>query len=54
MLIYYEMTNLVYFGLDHHKYKEVKKWFEEVYKVDEVKAITHEWYQIGKGMAQMF
>lgn len=54
LLFYYEMTNLIYWGLDHEKYKNIKRWFAEVYKVQEVKNITHEWYQIAKGMAEMF
>jgi glutathione S-transferase len=27
LLFYYEMTNLVYWGLDHEKYTNVKRWF---------------------------
>lgn len=54
LLFYYEMTNLVYWGLSHDKHEHVRKWFVEVYKVKEVKEITHQWYQVGEGMAQMF
>lgn len=48
MLFFFEMTNMVYFGLDHEKYREVKRWYADVYNVPEVKAITHEWYQEAK------
>lgn len=53
-LFYHEMTNLVYLGLDHEKYREVKRWFEEVYQIPEVKAITHEWFQTAKQVSKMF
>lgn len=32
----------------------LKRWFIEVYRVNEVKAITHEWYPIAKNLSQMF
>jgi glutathione S-transferase len=48
LLFFHEMTNLVYLGVDHEKYREVKRWYAEVYQVPEVKAITHEWYQSAK------
>jgi hypothetical protein len=32
----------------------VKRWFAEVEKVEEVKAVTHEWYQIAKGLREAF
>jgi glutathione S-transferase len=32
-LLFHEMTNIVYFGLDNEKYKEVKRWYAEVYQV---------------------
>ncbi len=48
LLFFHEMTNMVYFGLEHDKYREVKRWYTEVYNVPEVKAITHEWYQTAK------
>ncbi len=54
LLFYYEMTNLTYWGLDHEKYPQVARWFKEVYQIPAVKEITHEWYQLGKGMAEMF
>lgn len=53
-LFYFEMTNLVYLGLDHDKYTEVKRWFSEVYQVAEIKAITHEWYQTAKQIKRRF
>lgn len=48
------MTNLILFGLNHDNYPEVKRWFAEVYKVEQVKAITHEWYQVAKDMKTFF
>jgi glutathione S-transferase len=27
LLFYHELTNLVYFGLDHDNYPEVKRWY---------------------------
>lgn len=54
ILIFYEMTNLILLGLEHDKYKEVKRWHAEVYQVPEVKAITHEWFQGAKQIAKMF
>ena len=54
LLFFYELTNLTYFGQDHENYPQIKRWFGEVYNIPEVKVITHEWYQIGKGLAQMF
>lgn len=41
LLFFYELTNLTYFGLDHEKYPQVKRWFVEVYRIKEVKTITH-------------
>ena len=40
LLLFYELTNLKYFGLNHDEYKDVKRWFEEVHNVPEVKRIT--------------
>ena len=54
LLFFYEMTNLTYFGYEHEKYPEIKRWFSEVYKIPEIKSITHEWYQIAKGMTNLF
>ena len=27
LLFFYEMTNLTYFGQDHEKYSQIKRWF---------------------------
>lgn len=47
-LIYHDLTNTQYFDLDYEKFSEVKRLFEEIYKIPQVKAITHEWYQTAK------
>lgn len=54
LLFFYEMTNLVLFGLSHDKYEGIDRWFKEVYRVEEVKSIIHEWYLKGKERKQLF
>jgi glutathione S-transferase len=51
-LFFHELTNLVYLGQDHDKYKEVKRWYADVYQIPEVKAITHEWFQVAKAVSK--
>jgi hypothetical protein len=48
------MTNLLYFGMNHEKHSEIKRWYDTVYQVEEVKAITHEWYQVVKSRIPLF
>ena len=40
-LFFYELTNLIYLQLDYEKYEWVTGWYKEVYKITEVKEITH-------------
>lgn len=48
LLIFFEVTNVVYFGIDHTKYSHISRWFTHVYSIPEIKTITHQWYPIGK------
>ena len=54
LLFFFEVTNLIYFDLTHDTFPAVRRWFEEVYQVEAVKTITHEWYQVAKKMRRNF
>jgi glutathione S-transferase len=54
LLVFFETTNIVYFGIDRNQYANISKWFKKVYSINEVKTITHQWYAIGKQFNEMF
>ncbi len=54
LLIYFEMTNLIYYEKSHEQYKHVSLWFKNVYSIPEVKAIIHEWYPLAQGFIQIY
>ena len=31
LLVFFETTNVVYFGIDQNKYDNISKWFKRVY-----------------------
>ena len=54
LLVFFETSNVVYFGIDQNQYQNLAKWFKNVYSINEVKTITHQWYSIGKQFNEMF
>ena len=48
------MTNLVYYKMSYSSYPSIARWYEEVDKVPEVRAITEEWLKIGQDLSLLF
>ena len=48
LLFYFDVCNLVYFGRNQSEYPQLLKWFQDVYQLQEVKSITHQWFSMAK------
>lgn len=53
LLIFFELTNVYYYGESIEEFKEVSKWFEHVYNVKEVNQITHDWFPMSKQISKV-
>ena len=54
LLFYFEMTSLPFYGREISNYKEIDRRFKNIYAISEVKALTHEWFPLGKQLNEAF
>lgn len=47
------MTNVYYYEENIDEFKNVAKWFENVYNIPEVNKITHEWFPMSKQITKI-
>jgi hypothetical protein len=52
-MAYFEITILVYYGMEHSEYKNIDRWFKKIYSIPEVKTITHQWFPMAQQMYQV-
>ena len=52
LLIFFDTTNLIFYGKDTGEYKEVDRWFKKIYAIPEVKTIVHQWYPMAQQMQE--
>jgi glutathione S-transferase len=48
LVFYFNICNMVYFKRNHSDYPNTAEWFGNVYKIREVRAITHQWFSMAK------
>ncbi len=53
IMIYFEVTILAYHSKDHYSYKNINRWFKNIYGIAEVKMITHQWFAVAQQMSKI-
>ena len=48
LALYFGVCNLVYFGKNHSNYPAIMPWFNDLYRIKEIKNITHQWFSMAK------